>query len=228
MVGNFLTTGWEEESATVDTFMEEVKTYTAFKNGIFLDNYWFPILVPIGVLGNTLSFIVIMKPTNRNVSICIYMAAISLNDNVIMYVSAHVYLVVGLKIHEWHLTECRFFGFLVLYALQNSRFQVLAITIDKYIAIKWPHTAALYSTPRRARMIAIGLSICAIIYNSPHLYLSHVGNQCTAYGVSSLIAKVYSWFSFVLNAIIPFILLIHMNYVIVQNVRISRKLFKNK
>ena len=92
--------------------------------------------MPIGVLGNTLSFIVIMKPTNRNVSICIYMAAISLNDNVIMYVSAHVYLVVGLKIHEWHLTECRFFGFLVLYALQNSTFQVLAMTIDKYIAIK--------------------------------------------------------------------------------------------
>ena len=42
LVGNFLTTGWEEESATVDIFMEEVKTYTAFKNGIFLDNYWFP------------------------------------------------------------------------------------------------------------------------------------------------------------------------------------------
>ena len=76
-------------------------------------------------------------------------------------------------------------------------------------------------------MIAIGLSVCAIIYNSPHLYLSHVfGNQFTAYGVTSLIARVYSWLSFVPNAIIPFILLIHMNYVIVQNVRMSRKLFK--
>ena len=40
-------------------------------------------------------------------------------------------------------------------------------------------------------------------------------------------ARVYSWFSFVLNAIVPFTLLIHMNYVIVKTVRNSRKSFRS-
>ena len=39
--------------------------------------------------------------------------------------------------------------------------------------------------------------------------------------------KVYSWFSFVLSAIIPFTLLIHMNYVIVKTVKNSQKMFSN-
>ena len=39
-------------------------------------------------------------------------------------------------------------------------------------------------------------------------------------------SRVYSWLSFVLNAIIPFTLLIHMNFVIVKTVRISGKLLK--
>ena len=36
---------------------------------------------------------------------------------------------------------------------------------------------------------------------------------------------MYSWSSFVLNAVIPFTVLIHMNFVIVKAVRKSRKMF---
>ena len=41
------------------------------------------------------------------------------------------------------------------------------------------------------------------------------------------LTKIHSWSSFVLNAIIPFTLLIHMNYVIVKTVRNSRKMFRS-
>ena len=101
------------------------------------------------------------------------------------------------------------------------------MTIDKYIAIKWPHRATTYSTPRRSRMIVVDLYTSVFIYNIPHFLLSSkVGDRCLAYGISSLLAKVYSWFSFVINAIIPFALLIHMNYDIVKILRNSHKIFR--
>ena len=50
-------TGWEEVEGTDDSFMEEVKTYTEFKIANFVNIYWYPILVPIGLIGNTLSFL---------------------------------------------------------------------------------------------------------------------------------------------------------------------------
>ena len=100
------------------------------------------------------------------------------------------------------------------------------MTLDKYIEIKWPHRAATYSTPRRARIIAVCVYACTLIYNTPHLFLSSTNNgQRFAYSVKLLITKVYSWISFVLNAVIPFTLLIHMNYVIVKTVGSSQKMF---
>ena len=200
-----------------------------FKIANFIDTYWFPILIPIGLVGNTLSFIVMIQPNNRKMSTCIYMAAISINDNLMMLSSFHNLLVVVLKVHGWYLWECKVASFWALLALQNSTFQVLAMTIDKYIAIKWPHKAATYSTPRRARMIAVNLSACAIVYNSPQLYLTHVvDGQCVAYGTGGLPSQIYSWSSFVLNAIIPFTFLFYMNFVIVKAVRNSRKMFGAK
>ena len=119
-------------------------------------------------------------------------------------------------------------SFAALFALQNGTFLVVAMTIDKYIAIKWPHKAATYSTPRRAKMITVSVSIGVCIYNIPYFFISILtGNQCIGDTIGSVMTKVYTWFSFVLNAIIPFIMLIHMNCVIVNAVRNSHVFFKD-
>ena len=226
LVLKLVTTAWEKTKTTKDTFMEEVESFIIFKIGNFINIYYYPVLIPIGLVGNTLSFLVMIKPNNRKMSTCIYMAAISINDNIMMYMICHDYLVSAAQIHKWNPFECKFLGFLALFALQNSTFLVVAMTLDKYIAIRWPHRAAPYSTPRRSKMITVGLYVSACIYNIPHFFLSTViGGQCFNLGISSLITKVYSWLSFVLNAIIPFTMLIHMNYVIVKSIRKSRDMF---
>ena len=87
---NVVTIEWEESEATTkDTFMEEVEAYATFKIANFISIYWFPFLVPIGLVGNSLSFFVMIKQNNRKMSTCIYMAAISVNDNIMMFVCCH-------------------------------------------------------------------------------------------------------------------------------------------
>ena len=228
---NIVSVGKENtEMTTKDTFMEQVQTYTTFRIASFIDTYWLPVLVPLGFVGNTLSFIVMIKPNNRKMSTCIYMAVISINDNLMMcLLSYHALVVVVFKNNEYHSVECKIIDFLALSTLQNSTFQVVAMTIDKYIAIKWPHKAANYSTSGRVKMIKLSLSACALGYNSSHLFLSRVtGGQCIAYSVDKLITRIYSWFSFVLNAVIPFTMLIYMSYVTVKTVRNIRKMFTEK
>ena len=222
---NLVHTDWEQEGVTSrDSFMEEVRIFTLFKIATFINTYWFPVLVPIGLVGNTLSFIVMIKPNNRKMSTCIYMATISVNDNLLMLLCCYDYLVSALQVHERNLIECQLISVVFLFTLQNCTYLILVMTIDKYIAIRLPHKAATYSTPGRTKWIVVGLCVCVFIYNIPHFFLSHViGGQCFAYSVDKLITKVYSWFSFVLNAVIPFTMLIHMNYVIVKTVRNSHK-----
>ena len=207
--------------------MEEVRTYTTFKIATFINTYWYAILTPIGLIGNSLSFTVMMKPRNRKMSTCIYMAAISMNDNLMMLMIFHDYFVSVLQIHKWYILECKIAAFVALFCLQNCTYLILAMTIDKYIAIKWPHRAATYSTSRRAKIFAVILFVCVFIYNIPHVFLSRIiGGQCLNFGIRNVFSRVYSWFSFVLNAVILFTLIIHMNYVIVKTVRNSHKMHK--
>ena len=216
------------ETVAEDTFMEKVGTFMVFKVATYITKCWFPILTPIGLLGNVLSFLVMIKPNNRKVSTCIYMAALSINDNILMLIAFDTWLVTSLQLYERHPIECKTKVFVALMSLQNSTFQVLAMTIDKYIAIKWPHKAATYSTPKRAKNIVISIWVFVLIYNIPHTFLTGViERSCIAYSIVGVITKIYSWLTFVINAIIPFTLLIYMNYVIVKTVRSSRKMFVN-
>ena len=79
------------------------------------------------------------------------------------------------------------------------------MTLDKYIAIKWPHRAAVHGTAERAKVIVCGVFVCVCIYNIPHLFLAKkIGKSCVGYAVGGVISRVYSWFTFVVNAITPF------------------------
>ena len=218
-----------EDTTISDNFMAEVETYVTFQIATTLNVYWFPILVPIGLVGNTLSFLVMIKPSNRKTSTCIYMAVLSINDNLMMCLALYDWLISVVHIHQWYLLECKIFAFLVFLGLLNSTFQVVFMTMDKYIAIKWPHRAATYSTPRKTRIIVFGTFVSVTTFNIPHLFISNiVGGECVGYVTGGRITKVYSWSTFVINATIPFSMLIYMNLIIVKTVRKSNKLFGNK
>ena len=217
-----------QETDTQDIFLQEIQTYMTYKMLIYIDRYWFPVLIPFGFVGNTLSFLVMIKPNNRKVSSCIYMAAISINDNIMLLFALHDWLVSAMNIRKWFVLECKINAYFAYVSLQTATYQVLVMTIDKYVAIKWPHKAATYSTPRRAQIIILTIFTLVLIFNLPHFFITTlIGGKCYGYSVKSILTKVYSWLTIVINAIIPFTLLIHMNYAIVKAVRNSRKMFRS-
>ena len=226
-IGNSSLEGSETED--LSTFMGQVETFLTYKTAKNINKYWFPILVPIGLIGNTLSFLVMIGPNNRKISTCIYMAAISINDNVMMCLALNGWLVTTGKLYELPRWGCKGFAYLVNFSLQTSTFLVLAMTIDKYVAIKWPLRATTFSASTNALSMTLGVIICTLCYNVPHLFASDlVRHMCVGYVLGGLKTKIYFWINFLVNFIIPFSLLIHMNYAIVKAVRNSRKMFQTK
>ena len=166
------------------TFMAEVETHMTYKIASYINDYWFAVLVPLGLIGNTLSFLVMIKPNNRKISTCIYMAAISINDNLMMCLVFYVWLFSVVKIHARGLLVCKITTPLHNFFLQSATYQIIAMTIDKYIAIKWPYKATKYSSSRRAKIISVCVFVCAFSYNVPILFVtSLVGGRCAAYVV---------------------------------------------
>ena len=206
--------------------MKEVNSMIIFKIANIIAKCWIPVLVPIGLVGNTLSFLVMIKPNNRKMSTCIYMAAISINDNIMMLLALYAWLVNSMNVYQMYDLECKISAHFILFGLQNSTMQVIVMTFDIYFAINWPHKATTFSTPRRAKITLIAVWICVLVYNIPLLFLTRmVGDVCFAYAAGGIITKVYSWMSFSVNAVMAFLVLIYMNYVIIKKVRSSRKMF---
>ena len=83
-----------------NSIMEDAQMFLTFKVATMINRFWFPLLIPIGLVGNTLSFLVMIKPNNRKMSTCIYMAAISINDNLMMCKNTHQWLVTVVETHE--------------------------------------------------------------------------------------------------------------------------------
>ncbi len=162
-------------------------------------------------------------------STCIYMASISVNDNGMMILALYGHFTNDLRLHIMENFECKLIAYLALLCLQNTTYQVLAMTTDKFIAIKWPHKAATYSTPRRAKIALLCVHIFVLAYNIPHFVLSDTEAKiCRVYLKPGLFSSIHSWLSFVVNFIVPFSLLFFMNLVIIQQVKRSHQKFGNK
>ena len=67
----------DNSTAETNAFLQEAETNMTYKVAKYINQYWFPILIPLGLVGNTLSFLVMIRPNNKGISTCIYMAAIS-------------------------------------------------------------------------------------------------------------------------------------------------------
>ena len=125
-----------------------------------------------------------IQPSNRKMSTCIYMAAISIIDNLMKSLALNYCLVTVAKIHELGQWECKINSYLTHFSIQSSTYQVLAMTIDKYIAIKWPHKAAVHSASKRVRAILFSVNVGALSYSVPDIFAaSVVGGECLSYSV---------------------------------------------
>ena len=56
-----------------------------------------------------------------------------------MCLEVHSWFVSAINVHEWYQLECKLAAYFSFFTLQCATYQILAMTIDKYIVIRWPH-----------------------------------------------------------------------------------------
>ena len=103
------------------------------------------------------------------------------------------------------------------------------MTFDRFYSILMPLKAASLNTVKRAKITIICSYLFALLYNIPLAFLVDGKTyQCVPYAKVDQIpyGMVYYWFSFVINYVLPFLLLLSMNSVIIHKIR-QRKFGNN-
>ncbi len=97
---NFTILGGSFNSAEGDGNHDDVvtmaKSQTLYKVAMSFNMYYPPVLIVVGLLGNSLSLLVMLQRNNRKFSCCVYLAGLAVGDNLFMLHALHLWVMTAL------------------------------------------------------------------------------------------------------------------------------------
>lgn len=129
--------------------------------------YFTPVIVYLGSIGNGLSVFVFFSTKLKKLSSSYYLAALSISDNIFLACM----FVVWLRFVEIDLFNkwgwCQLIVYLTSVCSFLSVWLVLAFTVERFIAVRYPLLRQSLCTVSRAKMFILILVFLAMAFSSP-------------------------------------------------------------
>ena len=197
-----------------------------------------PITVVVGLVGNILSFLVMIQRKNRRVSCCVYMAVLAITDSysLISYLGFGACLVLNPD-HALcrSKTMCKMSGYLMSCSNVSGTMLLVTLTFDRFLAICYPLKARVYCTSKRSWIIAASVVLLCCLYSVPNIFMTGFyktpnGETCLLLAETSidLFAKIYSSMNIIIIVIVPFVCLLVLNLRIIMVIRQRHKPFEDE
>ena len=120
-----------------------------YKVAINLCAYWTPIVIFVGLIGNYISFMIMFKPHNKRISFCNYMAALAISDN-LMLLNALDDWTASFPSRPLSKIECKIMAWLFQAISFASMIFIFSMTVDRFLAIKFPLRVRTLCSAHRA------------------------------------------------------------------------------
>lgn len=211
MIAENNTTTLDEFEHKIDDFIQDIQ------------RYYIPILVVLGMLGNCISMYVFLGTKLRYSSSSIYLGALAISDSgfLVLGVFAPWLKMVNVDIFNRQ-GFCEFFVYLGYLCTFLSVWLVVAFTVERYIAVRWPLHRQFLCTVVRAKMTVMGLTALAVLLSSPMLFFSKLSENSTICGVTDENLKpwlnAYNIFDTILTFIVPLTMIVIFNTLIARNI----------
>ena len=227
------TTAPPPPTTTTNTTTNTTTTDTTLLRELILgaNMYGLPVVIAMGVLGNTMSFVVFVASQLRHQSSSVYLAFLNFADCLFLLCLLVAHL-------EWfHVFLVRRDGFcqLVVYISYVSAllsvWTVVAFTVDRFIVVYYPLKRLNLCTKRRARIVVVVLLVVALLLYNFALWTNKVqpyppsGEEKCYYSLKYMgMLYVISIADTILTMLVPSAVIIVLNVLIVVGVwRLMRK-----
>ena len=209
------------ELSTAMIYPGELSAAMTFPNDIVMTVrsvrlYWLIVIVPLGLLGNVLSFTVAVQKHNRHISCFVYMAALAVTDSCFLLTACfRLCLMMGvIQAIDTARSLCKVLAFLSFSLSQSGVGIILALTVDRTITVARPLKAKTLCSAKRATRTVLAIAVAMLLYNGPRIIVTDVifimETTCISFD-ESLLSRVYMYMNFVVNAIVPFFGILAMN-----------------
>ena len=137
---NTMAMTWETTGGNI--FAIQATRFLTFQVGHAIHQFYFPVIVLVGMIGNTFSLLVMVQRNNRHISCCVYMGALAVTDFLVLAMGGYYWIktVVLSGLVQW---ECSYIGYLfhvnidafAIFTKMCHDFIYCAITSRKYVII---------------------------------------------------------------------------------------------
>ncbi|KAK6180134.1 hypothetical protein SNE40_012339 [Patella caerulea] len=207
----------------IDTF----SNLTSYKLARDIETISVPICATFGILGNLLSFIVLVSSSLLKSTTCMYMLAIAVFDTIVL-INA-VLTLMDLKNRE--VVVCNLLSFLFYFSIHSGALLIVAMTFERYIVVKYPLKAAGWVTKTRTKRIILTVGVLSFLINIPQgtmrkiQFIAEKGEMgCFYEGESNVFffTKIYPWIDAIVYCFIPVSSLFILNILIIKNLKNSK------
>ena len=127
--GDVMSTFDDNTNATTPSYREAASLLLTFRIAQKLRLYWLPVIVILGLPGNAMAFFVMLRPHNRRISCCVYMAALAVTDSILLLIVAEYWT---LEFDRPYIPiQCNCLVWLLQIAYVSGTFFLLAMTVDR-------------------------------------------------------------------------------------------------
>ncbi|CAG5126695.1 unnamed protein product [Candidula unifasciata] len=138
----------------------------------FLKIYFSMLLMILGTVFNILSVVVLQRAAFKRTATSVFLQYLAVIDVLVLYNGLSRQFIEGvlhynIRFLNEHL--CRFHVWTTSFAPDISVWTLVAVTIERLIAVAWPHKVKIFCTKTAARVTMIVICIVAMCSNLPRL-----------------------------------------------------------
>ncbi|CAH1170056.1 unnamed protein product [Phaedon cochleariae] len=199
--------------------------------------YFTPLLCLTGLTGNSFTVFIFCNTKMNKVSSSYYLAALAVNDNMFL---VSLFLV-WLEALGWDLFNrpglCQSMVYLAGICSFLNIWLVVAFTLERYIAVKYPFLRTTLCTTRRAKIAVAVLTAISILAQSPLLVFSNTvvmednATVCTINEEWTSAATIFNYVDFATTFLLPVAMVVFLNVSIGKTlirVSVARKMLTNE
>lgn len=193
---------------------------------------FYSIVFALGLPANCVTTILTFIQILRGNILSIYLFGLSLCE--LMYLSTLPHWILYVQNdHSWDRGEmsCKVIGYIFFCNIYISILLLCCISIDRYMAVVYPLRSRGWRSQRIATGVTLVLFVIIGVIYSPVFYNRNIQEQNTTTCFESSLnihLATFNVLRFLVGFVIPFAILIFMNYKIFQNVKISYSLSPQK
>ncbi|XP_061169110.1 gastrin-releasing peptide receptor-like [Saccostrea echinata] len=202
--------------------------YDEYIAALFINKNYLYFIVGLGIPGNIAAIITVckMKPFTSS---SVFMIALATMDSFNLIIKELYYQLTYYDIQMYDI-GCQLMIFLGTFAMQYANWILVAMTAERFIAIKFPMKVQEICTKTKVIIVLVVLGLVLASLNSHFFATKREGYTAlrkyscmSKVGYDNFYTKIWYWIDGVVYAMAPFCLLTILNFLIIAGIRDSVK-----